>query len=89
MITPWKGPVSTQSVSKKAAGPTLKPRLSSPCAIRTAFSCTRWAIAFSPCGPWNTAYIEAITASSACAVQTLEVAFSRRICCSRVCRASR
>ena len=29
---------------------------------------------------------DAITASSACAVQTFEVAFSRRICCSRVCR---
>ena len=27
----------------------------------------------------------AMTARSACAVQTFEVAFSRRICCSRVC----
>ena len=35
------------------------------------------------------AYIDAITASSTCEVQMLEVAFSRRMCCSRVCRASR
>ena len=28
-------------------------------------------------------------ASSTCAVQMFEVAFSRRMCCSRVCRASR
>ena len=49
----------------------------------------RWAIARSPSGPWKTAYIDAITASSACAVQTFEVAFSRRMCCSRVCSASR
>ena len=31
----------------------------------------------------------AITASSTCAVQMLDVAFSRRMCCSRVCNASR
>jgi hypothetical protein len=30
----------------------------------------------------------AITASSTCAVQMLDVAFSRRMCCSRVCSAS-
>ncbi len=42
-----------------------------------------------PSGPWYTAYIEAITASSTWAVQMLDVAFSRRMCCSRVCRASR
>ena len=40
-------------------------------------------------GRGYTAYIEAITARSTCAVQMLEVAFSRRMCCSRVCRASR
>jgi hypothetical protein len=42
-----------------------------------------------PSGPWYTAYIEAITASSTWAVQMLLVAFSRRMCCSRVCRARR
>ena len=42
-----------------------------------------------PSGPWYTAYIPAITASSTCAVQMLEVAFSRRMCCSRVCSAMR
>ena len=31
----------------------------------------------------------AVTASSTCAVQMLLVAFSRRMCCSRVCNASR
>lgn len=31
----------------------------------------------------------AITASSTCAVQMLLVAFSRRMCCSRVCNANR
>jgi hypothetical protein len=30
----------------------------------------------------------AITASSTCAVQMFDVAFSRRMCCSRVCSAS-
>ena len=31
----------------------------------------------------------AMTASSTCAVQMFDVAFSRRMCCSRVCSASR
>jgi hypothetical protein len=43
----------------------------------------------SPSGPCHTAYIPAITASSTCAVHTLLVAFSRRMCCSRVCSAMR
>ena len=43
----------------------------------------------SPSGPWYTAYIEATTASSTWAVQMLEVALSRRMCCSRVCSARR
>ena len=51
--------------------------------------CTRSAIARSPSGPWYTAYRPAMTASSTCAVQMLLVAFSRRMCCSRVCSASR
>lgn len=42
-----------------------------------------------PSGPWYTAYIEAMTASSTWAVQMFDVAFSRRMCCSRVCSASR
>ena len=76
-------------VSKNAFGSTSNPRLSSPFASRTVLRWMRCAIACSPSGPWNTAYIDAITASSACAVQTFEVAFSRRMCCSRVCSASR
>ena len=47
------------------------------------------AMRFSPSGPCHTAYMPAITASSTCAVQMFEVAFSRRMCCSRVCSASR
>ena len=50
---------------------------------------TRSAMARRPSGPWYTAYIDAITASSTCAVQMFDVAFSRRMCCSRVCRARR
>ena len=47
------------------------------------------AISRNPSGPWYTAYIEAITASSDCAVQMFDVALSRRMCCSRVCSAMR
>ena len=51
---------------------------------------TRRAIAAQPVG----AVVDGVhrrpsTASSTCAVQMLQVAFSRRMCCSRVCRASR
>src|SRR3954471_12952266 len=49
----------------------------------------RRAIQRSPFGPCHTAYMLAITASSTCAVHTLLVAFSRRMCCSRVCSAIR
>ena len=51
--------------------------------------CTRCAISRRPSGPWYTAYMPAMFASSTCAVQMLLVAFSRRMCCSRVCSASR
>ena len=37
-----------------------------------------------PSGPWYTAYIALMLASSAWAVQMFDVAFSRRMCCSRV-----
>ena len=42
-----------------------------------------------PAGPWYTAYIADMLASNACAVQMLLVAFSRLMCCSRVCKARR
>ncbi len=42
-----------------------------------------------PAGPWYTAYMLAITASRTCAVQMFDVAFSRRMCCSRVCSVRR
>ena len=51
--------------------------------------CTRSAMRRNPTGPWYTAYIDAMTDNSTCAVQMLDVAFSRRMCCSRVCRANR
>ena len=57
--------------------------------MRHASAWTRPAMRFSPSGPWYTAYIDATTASSTCAVQMLLVAFSRLMCCSRVCSASR
>ena len=41
----------------------------------------------SPRGPSQARWIIAASAFSACAVQMLWVAFSRRMCCSRVCRA--
>jgi hypothetical protein len=47
------------------------------------------AIRRSPSGPCHTAYMPAMTASRTCAVQMLLVAFSRRMCCSRVCSARR
>ena len=42
-----------------------------------------------PSGPCHTPYMPAMFARRTCAVQMLEVAFSRRICCSRVCSARR
>ncbi|MNT60489.1 hypothetical protein D3C72_1980720 [compost metagenome] len=82
-------PVSSVSVSKKVALVRVKPSDCRPAASVAARRCTRCAMRFRPCGPWYTAYIDAITASSTCAVQMFEVAFSRRICCSRVCSARR
>jgi hypothetical protein len=77
------------TVSKNASCTTSTPPARRPAARVAARPATRVAIARSPSGPWYTAYIEAITASSTCAVQMLLVAFSRRMCCSRVCKASR
>ncbi len=63
-IRPWNAPTRTVTVSKKCADSTAKPRLSRPCATRTASRWTRAAMAFRPRGPWNTAYMPAMTASS-------------------------
>ena len=68
---------------------TSRPAAASPAASAFVSRCTRSAMARSRSGPWYTAYIAAITASSTCAVQMFEVAFSRRMCCSRVCSAMR
>ena len=76
-------------VSKKVSVCTGTPSAWRPSARVRAWAWVRRAIAASPSGPWYTAYIEAITASSTWAVQMLEVAFSRRMCCSRVCSARR
>ena len=65
----------------------VQPGDSSPAATSRANRCVRCAIPRSPSGPWYTAYMLAMTASSTWAVQMLLVAFSRRMCCSRVCRA--
>ena len=50
-MTPCNGPTSTVIVSKNTSGSTLKPRLSSPFAMREVLRCTDCAIAFSPAGP--------------------------------------
>ena len=60
-----------------------------PAAKAAVRPCTRRAIRRSPSGPCHTAYIPAHTARSTCAVQMLLVAFSRRMCCSRVWSAIR
>ena len=76
-------------VSKYERVTTSRPTASSPAASAFVSRCTRSAIVRNRSGPWYTAYIAAITASSTWAVQMFEVAFSRRICCSRVCNAMR
>ncbi len=76
-------------VSKNASERSDRPYDRSRAASASAFFATSVAIARSPSGPWYTAYIEAITASSTCDVQMFDVAFSRRMCCSRVCSARR
>ncbi|MNX97799.1 hypothetical protein D3C86_1301790 [compost metagenome] len=81
--------VTIVTVSKNASDTSSCPFSFSALAKVCAKICTREAMAFSPLGPWNTAYIAAILASNACAVQILEVAFSRLMCCSRVCKAIR
>ena len=53
-----------------------------------AYPWVRRAIAASPAGPCQATYMLAITARRTWAVQMFEVAFSRRMCCSRVCSAS-
>ena len=60
-----------------------------PAARTAARPLVRLAMRSRPSGPWYTAYMAAMLASSACAVQMLEVALSRRMCCSRVCIAMR
>ena len=76
-------------VSKYDSVTTSRPTAASPPASALVSRCTRSAMARSRSGPWYTAYIAAITASRTWAVQMLEVAFSRRMCCSRVCNAIR
>ncbi|MNJ50026.1 hypothetical protein D3C77_452860 [compost metagenome] len=82
-------PVARVRVSKKCSISTFTPSCCRP-ALRIAVSAwVRSAICFRPCGPWYTAYMLAMLASSTWAVQMLLVAFSRRMCCSRVCMARR
>ena len=83
-------PVSIAIASKKCSWRSVSPDTPrTPAASRAACACTRSAMARSPSGPCQATYMLAITASSTCAVQMLEVAFSRRMCCSRVCKVKR
>ena len=54
------------TVSKKGAAGAARPSLEAPRESTLAMPCTRVAISFSPSGPWYTAYIAAMFASSAC-----------------------
>ena len=76
-------------MSKKFGEWSLQPNVSKARARISAREWTRSAMSLSPSGPWYTAYMEAMTARSTWAVQMLLVALSRRMCCSRVCRARR
>ena len=67
----------------------VSPKSVSASASAFAFAAVESAMCRMPRGPWYTAYIDAITARSTCAVQMFDVAFSRRMCCSRACRLSR
>ena len=80
---------SIVKVSKKLSLISSRPICTKAWRSSAVLEYTRSAILRMPLAPWNTAYILAITAKSTCAVQILEVAFSRRICCSRVCSAKR
>ena len=77
------------TVSKNSSWTISTPFSRRPWARMAATRLTRPAMRARPSGPWWMAYMEAITASSTCDVQMLDVAFSRRMCCSRVCSASR
>ena len=79
----------TVTVSKNASCTTGTPPAPNPAARIDASRCTRSAIRRRPSGPCHTAYIPAMLASSTWAVQMFVVARSRRMCCSRVCRARR
>mmetsp|Transcript_26413 Transcript_26413/g.67197 ORF Transcript_26413/g.67197 Transcript_26413/m.67197 type:complete len:207 (+) Transcript_26413:2206-2826(+) len=82
-------PTVMATVSKKGAEGVPWPSFLAPAASTHARPLTRAAMVLRPSGPWYTAYSAAMLASSACAVQMLEVALSRRMCCSRVCIAMR
>ena len=62
---------------------------SAPAPDARSSRCTRCGDALQPCRAVIDRVHAAMMASSTCAVQMLVVAFSRRICCSRVCSASR
>mmetsp|Transcript_16705 Transcript_16705/g.45959 ORF Transcript_16705/g.45959 Transcript_16705/m.45959 type:complete len:230 (+) Transcript_16705:2143-2832(+) len=82
-------PTLRATVSKKGLLCIWWPSFLAPSASTAARPFTRAAMVFKPSGPWYTPYRDEMFASKAWAVQMLEVALSRRICCSRVCMAMR
>mmetsp|Transcript_17567 Transcript_17567/g.44706 ORF Transcript_17567/g.44706 Transcript_17567/m.44706 type:complete len:216 (+) Transcript_17567:2201-2848(+) len=83
-------PHPTLTVSKiPSSFGTAMPSFATAAANSLANVLQRVAMSLSPLGPWYSAYIAEMLASSACAVQMLLVALSRRMCCSRVCIAIR
>ena len=79
----------TVRVSNQVSWRRAMPASPSASAASSVSRWTRSAMRRRPSGPCHAAYSPAMLASSTWAVQMLEVAFSRRMCCSRVCSARR
>ena len=77
---------SMRMVSKNGSLATLSPSFSVPAASTAARPCVRSAICFRPSGPWYTAYIAEMLASSACrttgiaGVHTLQTQWRQCFC---------
>ena len=77
------------SVSNHESLASSRPPARRPAAAIEVSRWTRSAMRVRPSRPCHAAYSPAMFANRTWAVQMLEVAFSRRMCCSRVCSASR
>ena len=80
---------ATHNVSNQVSCANESPAARNATAVTLVRRWMRSAMRRRPAGPCQHAYMLAMLASSTCAVQMFEVAFSRRMCCSRVCKANR